>query len=749
MDYNHGMNSVLKSIFQFLPVQLLILHFRKYQLLLLFWVIIITTVTGHFAAVFGAKSLFLAPEYQGKISFFSMFILGGAMAVFVMSWHVTTFIIHSARLPFLGAVRHAFIKYCINNSLLPLAFLVFYSFVVTHYQLRDEHAGASRAFLFQLGFYMGFALIIIVSFAYFFRVDRDLLKVVLSRIANPSRVKNFIPYDALDYEIDVVNTKTFLSGRLKLKRCDELETFSPRLLQTVLRKHHRNAITASIFALMVLWASGFFVDKPILRLPAGAGFLILFSVVLGIVGAMKYFLRSWEVLGWIFIVAILSALVKNDVFDVRSIAYGLNYKTPAAEKPVYDTRNLNILFNDSLCQQDRQQEENRLSLWQSKRIAAGDTNAPLIIISVSGGGNRAAYWTFRNLQYLDSMSNGRLYNNTVMITGASGGMIGATYWRDVQYKYKQTNQSSPYQQQYQDNIGKDLLNAIIFSLASVDLASPFNKIAVAGYSYKKDRGYAMEQELIRNTEGLLDKKLGDYTAKEQNCEMPALIVNGTIINDGKRLMMAASPVGYLCKPAYDSNNKNALVDAIDFGRFFAKQDAQNMRITSALRMNATFPYILPVVRLPSAPEMNVMDAGLRDNFGIEVAVRYLYSMSSWIKANNKKVILLQIRDTRENELFPQSHINSLGSMVSSPLFVIQNKWESFQSYGHTYLKDYARSLFDGKLQIVTMEYIPEHEGKTAALNFHLTQREKTDLLQSVYSQQNQTDANHIKQMLSE
>ncbi|OSZ82717.1 hypothetical protein CAP35_05495 [Chitinophagaceae bacterium IBVUCB1] len=742
------MRNILRGIFQFLPLQLLVLHFRKYQLLLIFWAILIATITGHFAAVFGAKSLFLAPEYQGKISFFSMFILGGAMAVFVMAWHITTFIIHSARLPFLGAVRHAFIKYCINNSLLPLAFLVFYSFVITHYQLRDEHSGAARAFLFQVGFYTGFALIIIVSFAYFFRVDRDLLKVVLSRITNPSRIKNFIPYDALDYDIDVVNTKTFLSGRLRITHCDQLETYSPRLLHAVLRKHHRNAITANVFALMVLWASGFFVDTPILRLPAGAGFLILFSVVLGIVGAMKYFLRSWEVLGWIFIVAVLSALVKNDVFDVRSIAYGLNYKTPVSEKPVYNTENLNAVFTDSICTQDRMQEEKRLTLWQAKRMAAGDTNAPLIVVCVSGGGNRSAYWTFRNLQYLDSITNGRLYNNSVMITGASGGMLGAAYWRDVHYKYSQDNEQTVYLQKYQDNVGNDLLNAIIFSLASVDLASPFNKIAVAGYSYKKDRGYAMEQELIRNTEGLLDKKLGEYTEKEQNCEMPAIIVNGTIINDGKRLMVAASPVSYLCKPAYDTSDKTALVDAIDFNRFFAKQDAQNLRITSALRMNATFPYILPVVRLPSEPEMNVMDAGLRDNFGVEVAVRYLYNMRNWITANNKRIILLQIRDTRENELFPQSQINSLGSMVSSPLFVIQNKWESFQSYGHTYLKDYAQTLFGDKLHIVTMEYIPAHPDKTAALNFHLTQREKKDLLQSIYTPTNMARVQTIKTLLS-
>ncbi|HLO70730.1 MAG TPA: hypothetical protein VK167_07670, partial [Flavipsychrobacter sp.] len=257
------MRDVLKNIFRFLPVQLLILHFRKYQLLLVFWAVLISTITGHFAAVFGASSLFLAPEYQGEISFFSMFILGGAMAVFVMAWHITTFIIHSTRLPFLGAVRHAFIKYCINNSVLPTAFLIFYSVTITHYQLHDEHTKAMQVFLFQLGFYIGFSLIIMVSFAYFFRVDRDLLKVVVTRIANPSRIKSLIPYDALDYEMDIVRTDTFIGGRLKIQRCDELESYSQKLLQTVLRKHHRNAVTATIFALMLLWASGFFVDQPV------------------------------------------------------------------------------------------------------------------------------------------------------------------------------------------------------------------------------------------------------------------------------------------------------------------------------------------------------------------------------------------------------------------------------------------------------------------------------------------------------
>ena len=136
--------------------------------------------------------------------------------------------------------------------------------------------------------------------------------------------------------MDIVRTDTYIGGRLKIQRCDELESYSQKLLQTVLRKHHRNAVTANIFALLLLWASGFFVDQPVLRIPSGASFLILFSVIMGIVGAMKYFLRSWEMLGWVLIFATLSLMVKNDVIDMRSIAYGLNYQTDTTSRPRYE-----------------------------------------------------------------------------------------------------------------------------------------------------------------------------------------------------------------------------------------------------------------------------------------------------------------------------------------------------------------------------------------------------------------------------
>lgn len=730
------MSNMLNSIYRFLPVQLLLLHFRKYQLLIVFWVIVFATVSGHFATSFGASSLFLAPEYLGQISFVSMLLLGAAMAVFVMAWNITTFIIHSHRVPFMGATRQAFLKYCINNSLLPAIFLVFYSVVTIRFQLQNEHAQAGQILKFQLGFYIGFFTLTAISFLYFFRVDKDLLKTVLSRITNPSLIREIIPYDSLDYEIDIIRADSYLTETFRVERCCDLQPYHPRLLNTVLRRHHRNAITLTIFSFVLLIVLGIFMEDPRLRIPAGAGFLILFSIMMGIVGAAKYFLRSWEILGWAIFIFFISFLVKQRVFDLRSIAYGVDYQE-REKRPVYNYQHLQYLFTPALYNRDKATEEQRLTAWKTRK---SDTTKkqPLIIITASGGGSRAAYWTFHTLQYIDSITNGGLYNNTVFMTGASGGMMGAAYWRELHHAHKEGKIKNPYLPQYQENIGKDLLNAIIFSFASVDLISPFNKISIAGYSYTKDRGYAMEQELIRNTEGLLDKKIGDNKEPEKKGEMPQMVVNGTIINDGRKLLISAQPVAYLTQPHYSlTDSINPPIDAVDFAEFFSGQNPYNMRLTTALRMTATFPFVLPVVKLPSQPYMNVMDAGMRDNFGTEVASRYLYVMKDWIEQNVDDVIFLEIRDTREHEVFTPTEQSSLSNMIYDPFFVIHMKWEPFQSYTHGYIKDYLSTAMKDKVHFVTLQYIPQEDNKSAALNFHLTQKEKLDLYQSIYNPQNQ------------
>lgn len=739
------MRSFLGKIYRFLPVQLLLLHFRKYELMLLFWLILFLAVSGNFATRFGASTLFLTPEYLGDISFWSMFLLGSATAIFIMSWNITTFIIHSQRLPFLGATRQAFLKYCINNAIIPFAYFIFYSVICVRYQWVNEHATSWVILSYQVGFYLGVILILLASFLYFFRVDRDLFKIVLSKITNPSLIREFVPYDSLDLEADIVKADTYLSYDLKVERMSDLESYHPRVLRTVLRRHHRNAIAAAFVSLLMLILLGIFMDQPRLRIPAGAGFLILFSVVMALVAAVKYFLKTWELVGWILIGFAVSILIKFSFFNIGSIAYGMDYKTPS--KPAYTYEALRDSFNFLRYESDKYYEQLRLGNWLQLQKDSSNGKPTLVVVAVSGGGSRSAYWSFRSLQYLDSLTKGKLFQRTTVLTGASGGMLGASYWHGLHAKNLHGDPSALYHPRYQENIGKDLLNSIIFSFASVDFISPFNKIAIAGNSYNRDRGYAMEQEMIRNTEGILDKSIGKDRELTAKGIIPQLIINGTIINDGRKLMISSQPVSYLMQPAYSVKDSfSPAIDAVDFSRFFAGQEAFRLRLTTALRMNATFPYILPMVKLPCEPEMDIMDAGLRDNFGLEVAVRYLSVHKEWIEANVKNVIFLQIRDTREEAVFPFSEYKSFGSILTDPLFVIHHKWEPFQSYTHGYLKDLLPSLSD-KINMVTLTYIPFETDKTATLNFHISQREKEDLYNAIFNPQNQAQISHFLELI--
>ena len=59
------MKTWLRGFVHSFPIQLVFLHLRKYQVLLLFWVILFSTISGSFMKTFGADSLYLAPSTWG------------------------------------------------------------------------------------------------------------------------------------------------------------------------------------------------------------------------------------------------------------------------------------------------------------------------------------------------------------------------------------------------------------------------------------------------------------------------------------------------------------------------------------------------------------------------------------------------------------------------------------------------------------------------------------------------------------
>ncbi len=127
---------------------------------------------------FGADALFLAPEYLGNMNAAGAALVGVAVGIFIMSWHITTFILHSKRYRFLATTAKPFLKYCINNSIIPLTFLIFYFIYAIQFDIKKELMSVNEFIVAAAGFIGGLIVLIAFSFAYFFSAEKRIVRTI-------------------------------------------------------------------------------------------------------------------------------------------------------------------------------------------------------------------------------------------------------------------------------------------------------------------------------------------------------------------------------------------------------------------------------------------------------------------------------------------------------------------------------------------------------------------------------------------
>ena len=719
------MKKYLIGFWRSMPVQLFLLHFRRYQVFLVFWFILFATVAGNFLYTFGANSLFLAPEYFGEVTIFSTAIVGFAIGIFVMSWNITTFIMHSKNVRFLATTEQPFLKYCINNALLPLCFLIFYLIKAINYAHFQELLKVTDIFLLTAGFTGGMVLSISISFMYFFGADKTIYYSLGNRITIANRhYAQIIHTQKLSKEKTDLKVDWFLSAKFRLRKPRDTRHYSDEFFEDVLKRHHMAAVIAIVISFFFLILVGYISDTRLFQLPAAASITLLFSIVIAAAGALRLFLKSWSIPLLALLYLILNLLYQKEIIDPRNKVYGLNYLNKK-ERPAYSRESIRALASDSNIELDKKYFLTILNRWKAKQ----KTEKPILyIINTSGGGARSAAFTMHALQRLDSIFHGQLMNQTLLINGASGGMLGAAYFRELYYEMTKGKPINLQDKQYAEDISKDLLNPLFSSFVARDIMGPIQKFQSNGFWFAKDRGYAFEEKLNENTHGVLEKKLGDYLEPEAKAIIPILLFNSVINRDGRKMIISTHPVRFLMRSQSDSNNiSTSDPDAIDFNSYFNKQGPLGIRILSALRMNATFPYVLPNVMLPTNPVIDVMDAGLRDNFGQEASLRFIQVFKDWLKENTAKVVLLQIRDRSLSDWEKPLESNSLSSLLTKPFLILQNNWYKIQDY---YQHDQLQYMFDAygpQFHRICFQYVPSKKEAPASLSFHLTAFEKRDI----------------------
>lgn len=741
------MKKYFAGFFYSLPVQLVFLHFRRYQVLLLFWFILFATISGHFLKPYGADSLMLAPEYLGKVNALSTAFAGFAVASYIMSWNITTFILHNRHIKFLATTSQPFLKYCINNAVIPVIFLLSYLFFGVDYQYYEELASPLEILALTGGFLGGFILSLALAFGYFFGTDRKIYRKMATDFTTAhekyERASRMIKKSKI--EKGEVRVDWFLSATFGLRKPRNIKHYSHEFLNSIFKRHHVAAIQAVFIALFILILIGVFAENKYFQIPAAASITLFFTILIAVAGALSLFLGSWSIPVVLSIYLLINWMFQLHLIDPRNKAYGMDY-THYETQPVYSQQTLLQLVNNNNIKNDSLEYISILNNWKARQHAEKPV---LFLVDVSGGGNRSAAFSMNVLTKLDTLTNGKFFPKCFLITGASGGMIGAAYFREL-YLEKQTGKISSLQKkEYINNISKDLLNPVFTSLVARDMIGPLNSFTFNGNSYIKDRGYAFEQKLNTNTKGLLNKKFIDYKKAEEQALIPSMLFNAAITRDGRKMIVATRPSRFLMQPEKNKNYLSANdVDGVDFQSFFANQDAADIGFLTVLRMNATFPFVLPNVLMPSEPDIDVMDGGFRDNYGHETTLRFIDKFKDWLKTNTAKVVLIEIRDKPIGDWTRPYEVNSIIGLITKPMLLMQSNWFNLQDYYQKSQIDYMLESYGAEFSKIDFSYEVPKNTTSASLSFHLTAAEKKGIISSLDNISNQKSFGFVSDLSS-
>lgn len=743
-------------LFYSFPIQLFILHLRKNLLFVGLWVLMIWIALGNFGKVLGIPYLFLDPEYLNEVSWVGFFMMGVGIAVFTMAFHMTTYIIDGSRFKFLAVVNKPFLHYCLNNLAFPLIFYAIYIIAFIKFQLNNELENEWLVLRFFLGFLVGSLLTYMVLFTYFKFTNKDFFvlfadsldkRLKKTQIPRANVMQRYKEGQKLEGQVE-----TYLGTdlRIRLARPD-LARFDRKKLLRVFDQNHLNLLIIQLVLVGFVILMGIFKDQEWLQLPAALSATLLLAILTMMIGAISFWLRSWTPFFLLALIVVFNAFTKTEFFNRPHTAYGLDYE---ADPAPYNLERLSQLVQEDTVAKDM---ENTLRILDNWKNGTGEEKPKMLFITTSGGGQRAALWTLQVLQEAHRATGGNFFQHCKLITGASGGMVGAAFFRELYLRSLFDPLMDLTSPEYQKQLASDNLNPIIFTLLVNDLLIRNQYFEYSGRKYLMDRGGAFENQLNKNTLGILDKPISAYKAPEFEGKIPLMPISPLVINDARKLYISPHSMSYMAISQGRTAGGREKSQGIDFIRFFKEQDAENLRFISALRMGATFPFITPNIQLPSSPVMETMDTGLSDNFGMQDAFRFMHVFREWIAENTSGVVLMTIRDSEKIMDIEHKNTPSILDKLIIPLKNIYTNWDNVQTLNNEILFNYISETMPFSIERVEFEYSTkdfvrernllfegrgesmqqELEIERASLNWRLTAKEKRSILDNIQSIQNQ------------
>lgn len=730
------MKKQIHDIWYSFPVQLCILHFRNNHILIFLWIAVCLLVTGKLFKIFGIQYLFTDPEYMGTVSPLSFAFVGMAFGVFIMVWQLSAYLLNAFRFPFLASLSRPFSKFLVNNFIVPFTGIIVMGAAIFYIQSGIESKPWQEVAGLLIGWITGLFFTIGLISSYLFLTNKD-YRAYKHHLS--TELKDLPQVKFHKFKTTVWHVETYLSEAMQPRLVRNVEHYPAFILQKVYRQNHYNALILLTSGVFILIGLGFLSNYEYFRIPAGASILLLFSVIVSVTSAITFWFKRWRLPVFILLLFLINSATRNQYFRHASFASGLSYINGNVEyslSAIKKTRD-SILF-------EKDKSETRLILENWKGHQRGNDKPVAVFICSSGGGQRAGIWATQVLDNIDKELNGQLMKKTILMSGASGGVLGMAFYRSLMNeKISIDNRTKAL-----NAFSQDMLNSLSFAVVSNDIFPNPSSYTYRHKLYVKDRGYAFEQQFNGNTKGILDLPISGFREPEMRADIPLLFITPTIINDGRRLLISPQNISYMTTPPLaNKDSLDNIIDGIEFKRFFSELKSDSLRFLSALRMNCTYPYILPNVALPTKPSMEIMDAGFRDNSGISVAYRFICNMKEWLKDNTSGIVIIQISavesEADQNEVTSKGLIEGLFSPLAFTKTILTLQKYEQANYIQVLEKDFGID----KVKVIPFIYQPHPNNQRASMSFHLTQREKEDIRKSIELRENRESLNKLLNVL--
>lgn len=742
MNYMMGLveriSAFFRPLFNSFPLRLLQMHAKHNPFLLLYWFILFSIVGGNFGKGLGIPYLFLDPVYLDKVGWWGFMILGITLCGFAMAFNITSYILDSFRFPFLGTLRKPFTHFCLNNALLPITFLVFHVIKIYQFQTEVELKTTGQALTGIGGLLFGYMAMLSLLLTYFMNTNRDVFMQLARRKRRKKKRTTAQRRNAFKKLRKLKRTKVPVDFYLGLNfkptsTKDYGDNYDRLAILRVFMQNQRNAILIQSLIFLIIILLGVFQRSTAFQIPAAASGVLLLTVIVMITGALSLWFRSWVVSAVIAMVLGSSLILSLGWFSYEYPAYGLNYKAP---RPVYSVET--IRHNASL-ENIKQSKEHMLKVLDNWRAKFGKEKPKMVIVTVSGGGQRSALWSLNVLQHSDSVVKEHLMDNTFLITGASGGLFGAAYYRDLFMHKADRNHPERLKE-----LGTEVLNPIMFTLIVNDMLFKVRNFEYGGFKYKRERGYEFEQRIKSNLNDMLDHPLSYYRTPEVKGDIPLLLVSPTITNDGRKLYISPQPTAFF---NLGLNEPQSKVQGVDFRLLLKDQNPDSLRFLTALRMSATFPYITPAISLPTTPPVQIADAGISDNYGISDAMIFLHVFEEWILENTSQVVLLAIRDSEKDGAIAGGISSNLLEKFFSPIQGVLKSWDQIQTIENEQQFNLVKGRYGTHLERVDFAYTENGEDNRASLSWRLTESEKRNIVDAIHNQINQESLTRLDSLM--